>query len=136
MMDEGKARVSKKLANGYFKNTAYVDVIEKNDLESALDVKNQDPTAKEIRRLIIATNITRGIFMLPCFVIWALLRVNTALSWILIAAYIVVAQLIIHFIFRKVIKAEHTKKSTVAMIIVDICVVVAFVVFVLFYFQT
>ena len=74
--------------------------------------------------------------MLPCFAIWALLRVNTALSWILIAAYIVVAQLIIHFMFGKVVKAEHTKSSIVAMIIVDICVVVAFVVFVLFYFQT
>ncbi|MBE5968899.1 MAG: hypothetical protein E7189_03185 [Erysipelotrichaceae bacterium] len=136
MMDEGKARVSKKLANGYFKNTAYMDVIEKNELESALDVKNQDPKAKEVRRFIIATNITRGIFMLPCFAIWELFRGNTALSWILIAAYIVVAQLIIHFMFGKVVKAEHTKSSIVAMIIVDICVVVAFVVFVLFYFQT
>ena len=136
MVDEGKGNVSQKLANGYFKNTAYMDVIEKNDLESALDVKNQAPTAKEIRRLIIVTNITRGIFMLPCFAIWALFRGNTALSWILIAAYIVVAQLIIHFMFGKAVKAEHTKSSIVAMIIIDICVVVAFVVFVLINLQT
>ncbi|MCR5083780.1 MAG: hypothetical protein K6B15_09950 [Parasporobacterium sp.] len=136
MMDEGKGNVSQKLANGYYENTAYMDVLEKNDLESALDVNNQDPKAKEVRRFIIATNITRGVFILPVFAIWSLLRVNTALSWILIAAYIVVSQLLIHFIFRKVIKAEHTKSSIVAMIIVDICVVVEFVVFVLFYFQT
>ena len=133
MMDEGKARVSQKLANGYFKNTAYMDVIENNDLESALEVKNQDPKARDIRRLIVATNITRVAWVLPAPIILAVLHDYFLWAVILAGIYFVVCYLIIHAIFKKTVIGQNIRNVIIAMIIADACIVAAFVAFVVYY---
>ncbi len=134
MMVEKKS-VSQKLAQRYYENTSYMDVIEKNDLEDSLDVTNHEPQAKSLRRLIVATNITRAVFVLSNFVIWAMFRANMALGWCLIAAYLVLSQLIIYGIFRKTVKSGSYKKVIVAMYIVDICVAAAVVLFIIYFFS-
>ena len=133
MVEEGKINVSQKLANGYFKNTAYVDVIEKNDLESALDVKNQDPTAKDIRRLIVAANITRVAWVLPAPIILAVLHDYFLWAVILAGIYLVIYNLIIHTIFKKTVIGQNIRKVITAMIIADICIAALFAVFIVCY---
>jgi len=130
MVDEGKGNVSQKLANGYYENTAYMDVIEKNDLESALDVKNQDSKQKILRRLIVVTNTTRAAWALPAPIILAVLHNHFLWAVIIAGIYFVVCYLIIHAIFKKTVVGKNIRNVIIAMIIADVCIVAAFVIFV------
>ncbi|MBE5968890.1 MAG: hypothetical protein E7189_03140 [Erysipelotrichaceae bacterium] len=133
MVDEGKGNVSQKLANGYYENTAYMDVIEKNDLESALDVKNQDSKQKILRRLIVVTNTTRAAWALPAPIILAVLHNHFLWAVIIAGIYFVVCYLIIHAIFKKTVVGKNIRNVIIAMIIADVCIVAAFVIFVACY---